>query len=151
MMNDNEPVPTIEERLQAGHYFRQMLSNVEPDHVPEMLYMLYLFGHGGKPLRVPPGHWRMPMPFGYMLHGEGPVGVAIEPPPIREEMPMRPRFNTLSTAEVLALCAQARNMKRPERDEIVAQLYGLVMEQCEAEAVEAIELLTCYLIEGEVE
>jgi len=146
-MYDNEPFTTLEERLQVGRYFRRMLRNVEPEHVPEMLRMLYLFGHGGKPLRVPPGYWRMPMPYGYMLHGEGPVGVAIEPPPIREEMPMRPRFNTLSTAEVLALCAQARSMRRPERDEIVAQLYGLSLDVCEAEAVEAIELLTCDLIE----
>src|SRR5690348_11869220 len=69
------------ERLSGGRFFRLMLREVKPEHVPDMLHMLWLFSHGGKKLMVPEeGRWLMKMPHDYILVGEGRIGVRIEPP-----------------------------------------------------------------------
>jgi hypothetical protein len=81
-MRSEKQVEATEARKSGGRFFRVMLRDVKPEHVPDMIHMLWLFGHGGKALLVPKeGQWRMKMPHGYALVGEGRVGVTIEPPP----------------------------------------------------------------------
>jgi hypothetical protein len=80
-MRIDKQVEAMEARKSGGRFFRLMLGEVNPEHVPDMIHMLWLFGHGGKELLVPKvGRWLMKMPHGYTLVGEGRAGVKIEPP-----------------------------------------------------------------------
>jgi hypothetical protein len=71
---------TDEQRRHGGRFFRHLLRKVKPQHVPKMIDMLGKFGKGGKEIRVPQaGRWWMPMPHGYILIGQGPVGLRSNP------------------------------------------------------------------------
>lgn len=147
------------ERLSGGRFFRLMLREVKPEHVPDMIHMLWLFGHGSKELMVPDeGRWLMKMPHDYSLIGEGRVGVRIEPPrgqvAVRAENPYIgahaaesqpmvavPRLDEHDTQGVLALCEQARRTARPERDRVISQIFTLNLDRCRPKALDAVELL----------
>lgn len=71
-----------------------MLREVQPEHVPDMIEMLWRFGHSDKRILVPEtGQWQMKMPHGYLLVGEGPVGRKIEPPLRQEALRLGPPYN----------------------------------------------------------
>jgi len=151
-------------RLSGGRLFRLMLRDVKPDHVPDMLHMLWLFSHGGKKLLVPQeGRWLMKMPHDYILVGEGRVGVRIEPPRgqvapradnpynddhFKERHPSvsLPKLDEHDTQGVLGLCEQARKTARPERDPIISQIFALRLDRCRPNALDAVELLIYDLI-----
>ena len=152
------------ERLHAGRYFRVMLREVKPEHVADMIQMLWLFAHSGKQLKVPKeGRWLMKMPHGYGLVGEGPVGFRIEPPPSQaalsannpdsgdhceKSLPTVPvqNLDEHDTQGVIALCERARQTVRPERDQIISQIFALNLDRCRPKALDAIELLLYDLI-----
>jgi hypothetical protein len=152
------------ERLNGGRFFRLMLREVRPEHVPDMLHMLWLFRHGGKKLAVPEeGPWLMKMPHDYVLLGEGRVGVRIEPTrglvapqainpyngdhfkASQSTVPIR-KLDEHDTQGVLALCEQARKTSRPERDRIISQIFALRLDRCRPTALDAVELLIYDLI-----
>jgi len=152
-------------RLSGGRFFRLMLREVKPEHVPDMLHMLWLFGHGGKKLTVPDeGKWLMEMPHDYLLVGEGRIGVRIEPArglvaprainPYNGDHFKQSQAAAISvqkldehdTQGVLALCDQARKTSRPERDSIISQLFALKLDRCRPNALDAVELLIYDLI-----
>jgi hypothetical protein len=143
-----------DERQSGGRFFREMLRDVRPEHIADMIAMLWLFGHGDKKVPVPKeGQWMLKMPHGYGLVGEGGVGYYIEPPPgQRTARPDNPddgkgaKLDCCDTQGILELCERARKAKRPERDQILAQLYTLDLDRCKTKAVEAVELLTYDLI-----
>jgi hypothetical protein len=107
---------------------------VKPEHVPKMIDMLGKFEKGGKEIMVPDGRWWMPMQHGYILVGQGPVGVEIEP-----HLDLEPeatgdgaRFTaairralaaTLSERDIqriLGLCKDVLTAEKPKRDLILA-------------------------------
>jgi hypothetical protein len=147
------------ERLNGGRFFRLMLREVKPEHVPDMLHMLWLFGHGGKKLTVPDeGKWLMEMPHDYLLVGEGRIGVRIEPArglvaprainpyigdhfkPSQPAVPVQ-KLDEHDTQGILALCEHARKTPRPERDRIIIQIFSLRLDRCRPNALDAVELL----------
>jgi hypothetical protein len=138
-----------EEERHVGRFCRQLLRDVKPEHVADMIHMLWLLGHSEQPINVPDGRWSMQMPHGYLLQGEGPMGFAIEPPrlfpeaiPTDDSGGLKPApLLESDTAGILRLCAQARRSERPARDQLIAQLHSLDCDLCEDQAVEAIELL----------
>lgn len=156
------------ERLNGGRFFRLMLREVQPEHVPDMLHMLWLFGHGDKKLLVPEeGRWLMKMPHGYSLIGEGRVGVKIEPP--RGQVAPRvdnpyigdhfeqtqstvsaSKLDEHDTQGVLALCEQARKTVRPERDGVISQIFALRLDRCRPKALDAVELLIYDLVANDM-
>ena len=130
-----------------------MLRDVRPEHVGDMIAMLWLFGHGDKKVPVPKeGSWLLKMPHGYGLVGEGPVGYYIEPPPGQAARQTNPdggegaKLDHYDTQGILDLCDLARKAKRPERDQILAQLYALNFARCQTKAIESIESLTFDII-----
>jgi hypothetical protein len=159
----------IAERLSGGRFFRLMLREVKPEHVPDMLQMLWLFSHGDKKLVVPDeGKWLMEMPHGYVLVGEGRVGVRIQPTRglvaprannpyqgdhFKESQPTVsvPRLDEHDTQGVLALCEQAWKTARPERDRIISQIFALRLQRCRPSALDAVELLIFDLIANKTE
>ncbi len=50
------------------------------------------------------------------------------------------------TQAILRLCDEAQNADTLERNRIIAKIYALNWDDCETEAVEAMELLTYALI-----
>ncbi len=132
-MRNSKQAEVIEARRKCGAFFRIMLREVRPEHVPDMVHTLWLFGHGGKEVLVPEkGQWLMKMPHGYGLVGEGPVGIRMEPPPGQAAVrlnapnngdqakqnapaPAKPRVDDHDTEGIVALCQQARQLARPER------------------------------------
>jgi hypothetical protein len=94
----------------------------------------------------------MKMPEGYLLLGEGPVGLDIEPPPGRaggrgdRSVPRASKLDERDTEAIVGLAKQALDLKRPEQDTILAQLYALDFALCDDEAVQAIDELTWILI-----
>ena len=162
-------VEATEARKSGGRFFRVMLREVKPEHVPDMIHMLWLFGHSGKEIAVPGvGRWRMKMPHGYALVGEGRVGVTIEPPPgqitLRADNPdpgdhlqvsqltgSVPKLDEHDTQGVLALCEQARHTERPARDEVISRIFALNLDRCRPKALDAIELLIYDLIANDAE
>ena len=50
------------------------------------------------------------------------------------------------TPRIVALCKDVLIAEKPERDLILAQLYGLDFEKCAPEAAEATELATWELV-----
>jgi len=168
-MRIDKQVEAMEARKSGGRFFRLMLGEVNPEHVPDMIHMLWLFGHGGKELLVPKvGRWLMKMPHGYSLVGEGRAGVKIEPP--RGQVARRadnpyggdqfeqsqptlsgPKLDAHDTEGVLALCDQARRTARPERDRIISQIFALRLDRCRPKALDGVELLIYDLITGETE
>ena len=148
-----QPNGDEEERQNGGRFFREMLRDVRPEHVGDMIAMLWLFGHGDKKVPVPKeGSWLLKMPHGYGLVGEGPVGYYIEPPPGQAARQTNPdggegaKLDHYDTQGILDLCDLARKAKRPERDQILAQLYALKFARCQTKAIESIESLTFDLI-----
>ena len=168
MRIDNQ-VEATEARKSGGRFFRLMLREVKPEHVPDMIHMLWLFGHSGKAVLVPKdGQWRMKMPHGYALVGEGRVGVVIEPPPgqvaLRPNNPHAddhlqvsqatvpvPKLDEHDTQGVIALCEQARHTATPERDQVVSQIFALRLDRCRPKALDAVELLIYDLIANDTE
>lgn len=156
-------------RLSGGRFFRVMLREVKPKHVPDMIHMLWLFGHSGKAILVPKeGHWRMKMPHGYALVGEGRVGVTIEPPPgqialgadnpdagdhseASQQTGSLPKIDEHDTQGVLALCEQVRHTERPARDRVISQIFALRLDRCRPKALDAIELLIYDVIANDTE
>lgn len=146
-----EPDPThliMESHKQVGGFFRVMLREVQPEHVPDIIHNLWLFDHSGKKIEVPDGQWRMKMPHDYALVGEGPVGVAIEPPPGQVTRAGRPdpRLDEQDTQTIVGLCEQARRTPRPQRDEVIVQIFALDLDRCRPEALDAIDMLVYDLI-----
>jgi hypothetical protein len=159
----------MEARKSGGRFFRVLLREVKPEHVPDMIHMLWLFGHSGKEIPVPEkGQWRMKMPHGYALVGEGPVGFTIEPPPgqivLRADPPhggnhsqgsqptvVAPRLDEHNTQGVIALCDLARRTARPERDLVISQIFALKLDRCGPKALDAVELMIYDLIAGDTE
>ena len=158
-----EHIRTEQERLSGSRFFREMLREVKPEHVADMIHTLWLFGHGGKEIKVPKGRWMMKMPHGYGLVGEGPVGFRIEPPPSQAAS----RVNNLhagdhseaslptvsvqkldehDTQGVIALCERVRQTVRPECDQIISQIFALNLDRCRPKALDAIELLIYDLV-----
>jgi hypothetical protein len=83
-MDNSDATGEAEQRRSGGAFFRHMLRNVRPDHVAEIVEMLRQMQDPEKPVLVPrEGPWAMKRPEGYVLVGEGPVGLDIEPPPAR--------------------------------------------------------------------
>ena len=168
-MRSEKQVEATEARKSGGRFFQLMLREVKPEHVPDMIHMLWLFGHSGKEMLVPKeGQWRMKMPHGYALVGKGRVGVTIEPPPgqiarradnpdagDRSEASQRtvsvPKLDEHDTQGVLALCEQARHTARPERDRVISQIFALRLDRCRPKALDAVELLIYDLITGDAE
>jgi hypothetical protein len=163
-MRIDKQVEAKEARKSGGRFFRLMLREVKPEHVPDIIQTLWLFGHGGKGLMVPDnGRWRMEMPHGYTLVREGRVGVTIEPPrgqvALRADNPhdgdhfqmsqptaSSPKLDEHDTQGVIALCDQARHTARPERGRVISQLYALRLDRCRPRALDAIELLIYDLV-----
>lgn len=163
-MRINKQVEAMEARKSGGRFFRLMLGEVNPEHVPDMIHMLWLFDHGGKELLVPKeGRCLMKMPHGYILVGEGRAGVKIEPPrgqvALRADNPYggdqfeqsqptlsAPKLDAHDTEGVLALCDQARRTARPERDRLISQIFALRLDRCRPKALDAVELLIYDLI-----
>ena len=163
-MRINKEVEANEVRKNGGRLFRLMLRGVKPEHVPGMIQMLWLLGHGGKKLMAPKqGRWVMGMPHGYILVGEGRTGGVIESPrgqvALRVDnpydgahfqesrpIPQVPKLDDHDTAGILGLCDQARKANRPERDQVISQIFALNLDRCRPKAIEAIELLTYDLI-----
>ena len=168
-MRSEKQVEATEARKSGGRFFRVMLREVKPERVPDMIHMLWLFGHGGKELLVPKvGRWLMKMPHGYALVGEGRVGVTIEPPPgqialrpnnppagdhlqVSEPTVPVPNLDEHDTQGVIALCEQARHTARPERDEVISRIFALKLDRCRPKALDAIELLIYDLIANDTE
>ena len=163
-MRIDKQVEAMEARKSGGRFFRLMLREVKPEHVPDMIHMLWLFGHGGKELLVPKvGRWLMKMPHGYALVGEGPVGVAIEPPPYQEAIragaphggdqikmgrpaiPV-PKLDEHDTKGVIALCELARHTAKPERDQVITRIFALNLDRCRPRVLDVVELLIYDLI-----
>lgn len=148
--NRNAPgEDTEEQRRHGGHFFRRLLRKVKPEHIPKMIDMLGKFEKGGKEILVPDGRWWMPMPHGYILIGQGPIGVAIERDfdSDAEGSGEGDRLNaavrralaaTVSerdTQRILRLCKDVLTAEDSKRDLIIAQLYGLDFEKCVPEAI----------------
>lgn len=146
-----------EEERHVGRFCRQLLRDVKPEHVADMIHMLWSLSHSERPIKVPDGRWSMPMPHGYLLHGEGPVGIAIElsskyPGAISAEDSGVSEVVALvesDTAGIVRLCAQARTTERPARDRMIMQLHSLDCDRCEDQAVKAIEQLLFDMIVNE--
>jgi hypothetical protein len=152
------------EQRSGGRFFRLMLREVKPEHVPDMIHMLWLFRHGGEKLVVPrEGRWLMNMPHEYILIGEGRSGVKIEPSggqvapqadnpyagsilETRQPAGSTPKLDERDTQGVLALCDQARKTRRPQRDQVVTRIFALKLDRCRAKALDAVELLVYELI-----
>jgi hypothetical protein len=158
-MRSEKLVEATEARKNGGRFFRVMLRNVQPEHVLDMIHMLWVLGHANKAVLVPKeGRWLLKMPHGYALAGEGRVGVTIEPPPgqiaLRPNSPLAgdrlqlsqptvpvPKLDEHDTQGVTALCDQARHTARPERDQVISQIFALRLDRCRPKALDAIELL----------
>jgi hypothetical protein len=56
------------------------------------------------------------------------------------------KLDGCDTQGILELRDLARKAKRPERDQILAQLYALNFDRCQTKAIESIESLTFDLI-----
>jgi hypothetical protein len=56
------------------------------------------------------------------------------------------KLDGCDTQGILEVCDWARRAKRPERDQILAQVYALNFDRCQTKAVESIESLTFDLI-----
>jgi len=166
-MKIDKQAKAMEARKNCGRYFRVMLRDVKPEHVPDMIHTLWLFGQSGKKIKVPEKGWRMKMPHGYALVGEGPVGMRIEPPPGPEvgrvdpphngaqaeenqPTPLGPRLDEHDTQGVVALCERARQFVRPERDQVILQIFSLKLDRCRPKALDAIEMLLYDLIAGDM-
>jgi hypothetical protein len=148
-MDNNGTNERSEQRRSGGAFFRHMLRKVKPEHVAEMIDMLRRMQHPDKPIMVPrKGPWAMKMPEGYLLLGEGPVGLDLEPPPAQPatrgdgNVPRASMLDERDTEAILGLAKQALGMKRPEQDMILARIYALDFDLCDQEAIEAIDELT---------
>jgi hypothetical protein len=51
------------------------------------------------------------------------------------------RLDERDTAGVLALCERARAAAKPERDQVISQIFALRLHRCRPQALDAIELL----------
>ena len=168
-MKNSKLVETMGARRNCGRFLRVMLREVQPEHVPDMIEMLWRFGHSDKRILVPEtGQWQMKMPHGYLLVGEGPVGRKIEPPLRQEALRLGPPYNGAQTQKsqptlcgprldehdtqgILALCEQARQTPRPKRDQVIIQIFSLNLDRCRPKALDAVELLIYDLIVNETE
>ena len=163
-METKENSEVTAEQRSGGRFFRLMLSEVSPEHVPDMIHMLWLFRHGGRKLIVPKeGRWLMKMPHAYLLIGAGRVGVKIEPSrgqvapladnpyPCNGFEKSQPavsgtKLDERDTQSVLALCERARKSTRPGRDEVIRQIFALNLDRCRTKALDAIEPLIYDLV-----
>ena len=152
-MDNSDGNGEAKQQRKGGAFFRNMLRNVRPEHVAEMIDMLHRMQDPEKPILVPrEGPWAMKMPEGYLLLGEGPVGLDIEPPPAQpatcgdDNAPRISNLDERDTESILGLAKQALDLKRPEQDMLLARIYALNLDLCDKEAVQAVDELTWALI-----